>query len=273
MQLIPNASKISEVIREISLEEVLPRFRQLRSEDISEKSPGDYLTIADESAEIALESALQNLIPGSNILGEERFGRENCGLGMLGDSEPCWIVDPIDGTLNFVKGLPLFATMVALSIGGELVGGWIYDPVHDIMALAEKGGGAELAGEKLQILKAPSDYNLLSGCLHLGGYDQDIAIRATKNFNRVGPLLVLHTAGIEYQMMLSQRLHYSLYSKINPWDHAPGQAILAEAGAYAAHLDGSSYNIITSLEKSYPLVTTCDESVWNYLRQHLFEIP
>ncbi|MBT7757304.1 MAG: inositol monophosphatase family protein, partial [Rhodospirillaceae bacterium] len=173
-----------------------------------------------------------------------------------------------DGTINYAHGVPLFATMVALVVGGEVVGGWIYDSVHDLMAMAEKGAGAYLDGQRVSLPPAPP-LNRLSGCLHLAGYDRELAATAARNFEAVGPLLVLHCAGLEYQLMLKGRLHYAVYLRTNPWDHAPGQLILAEAGGHTARLDGSPYGIDVITHPS-PLLATVGEGAWAALRSSLF---
>ena len=271
MSLLPDITAVADVIREVSRAEALSRFQSLAAHDISEKSPGDLVTIADLEAERALNAALGALLPGSIMVGEEAVA-ENPGLldALNSDEDTCWIIDPIDGTINYAHGVPLFATMVALVVRGEVVAGWIYDPVHDVMAAAEKCGGAYLDRTKIRF-KQPTDLSMLSGVLHLGGTDRELVATAAWNFDRVGPLLVLHCAGLEYQTMLRGRLHYALYQSTNPWDHAPGLLILDEAGGYTARLDGSPDNINVINDPS-PLLSAVDEQSWRGLRKQLFDL-
>ncbi len=268
MQL-PDSAAVAAAIQEVAQAEALSRFQSLAAHEISEKSPGDLVTIADVETERALERVLGDLLPGSIMVGEEAVAENPKLLDALADGEaPCWIIDPIDGTINYAHGVPLFATMVALVVGGEVVGGWVYDPVHDVMAMAEKGGGAYLDGRRVELGPDP-ELARMSGCLHLGGYDKDLAATAAWNFDNVGPLFVLHTAGLEYQQMLNGRLHYALYLRTNPWDHAPGQLLLAEAGGYTARLDGSAYDINVIMHSS-PMIAAVGEGAWHSLRRHLF---
>ncbi|HZD26698.1 MAG TPA: inositol monophosphatase [Alphaproteobacteria bacterium] len=271
MTRYPDPQAVASTIREVALSEALPRFKRLQAHEISEKRPGDLLTVADEATERALEARLADLMPGSLVVGEEAVSRDAGVLGALESEAPCWVVDPIDGTINFAGGLPLFATMVALVHHGETVGAWIYDPVHDVMALAERGAGTALDGQPVR-LDPPADPKRLSGCLHLSGYDRVLAARAAHNFDAVGPLLVLHCAGLEYQAMLGGRLHYALYRHTNPWDHAPGQLLLAEAGGYSACLDGSAYEIGV-IRPQWPLLAAAGEEAWHTVRRLLFEWP
>ncbi len=268
MMNLPAPETVAAAIIETAKVEILPRFRSLQDHEINEKSPGDLVTVADLEAEKALNKSLSALLPGSIMVGEEAVAADPGLLAALDGPGPSWLIDPIDGTINFAHGVPLFATMVALVIGGEVVGGWVYDPVHDVMAMAEKGSGASLDGD-MAAMPAPPALNRLSGCLHLSGYDRDLAATAARNFDAVGPLLVLHCAGLEYQMMLKGRLHYALYLRTNPWDHAAGQCILSEAGGYTARLDGSPYGI-DIVDHPSPLLAAAGQGAWQELRQELF---
>jgi len=270
MAALPEIDAVAAVVREAALEHALPRFKRLRAHEVSEKSLNDLLTSADLATEAALEQRLPALLPGSVVVGEEAVSRDPAVLEAIAGAAPCWIVDPIDGTINFANGLPLFATMVALAVGGEVVGGWIYDAVHDVMAAAETGAGAVLDGRRVR-LQPPVEPKRYSGCLHLGGYDRDLAATAARNFERVGPLLVLHCAGLEYQMILQGRLHYALYRHTNPWDHAPGELLLREAGGYSSRLDGTPYRL-AEIDHPSPLVVSAGQGVWGDLKRVLFEL-
>ena len=268
MTNLPDPAAVAAAIKEAARTEALARFQKLQSYEISEKSPGDLVTIADLETERALNRDLSSLWPGSVMVGEEAVAENPNLLEALRGEEACWLIDPIDGTINYAAGVPLFATMVALVIRGEVVGGWVYDPVHDVMATAEKGSGAYLDGQRVTLGPEPP-LERLSGCLHLSGYDRDLAATAARNFNAVGPLLVLHCAGLEYQMMLRGRLHYAVYLRTNPWDHAPGLLLLAEAGGHTARLDGSGYDI-NVINHPSPLLATVGVGVWQDLRGNLF---
>lgn len=266
----PDTQTVAEVVREAAQTQALPRFKQLQQHEVSEKSPGDLLTVADLETERVLTERLAALLPGSVVVGEEAVSANPGLLDALHGDDPCWIVDPIDGTINFAGGLPLFATMVALVSQGQVVGGWVYDAVHDVMAAAERHAGTVVDGVRIR-LSPPTELRRLSGCLHLSGYDRDMAARAARNFEKMGPLLVLHCAGLEYQMMLLQRLHYSLYRRTNPWDHAPGHLLLTEAGGHAQRLNGDPYRV-TEIDHPWPLVNAANEECWQQLRRDLFEV-
>ena len=268
MTNLPDTDAIASLIREAAQTEAVPRFQSLAAHEIKEKSPGDLVTIADVETERALNKALSALMPGSTMVGEEAVSENPALLEALKGEGACWLIDPIDGTINYANGVPLFATMVALVIGGETVGGWVYDPMHDVMAMAEKGSGAYLDGQQT-VLPDPPDMERYSGCLHLSGYDRELAATAARNFGAVGPLMVLHCAGLEYQMILRGRMHYALYVWTNPWDHAPGLFILEEAGGHAARLDGSPYDV-NVVRHPWPLLAAAGREPWRQLREGLF---
>lgn len=259
---------IGRAIEDAAKRHALSRFRRLAPGDISEKSPGDLLTVADLETERALTALLEAALPGSVAVGEEAVAERPELLGALQEERPCWLIDPIDGTINFAAGLPLFATMVALVVKGEVVAAWIYDSVHDVMASGVKGQGVRLSGHPVH-LRPPADLKRHSGCLHLSGYDRDLAATAARNFDTVGPILVLHCAGLEYQAMLANRLHYSLYHRTNPWDHAAGHFMLQEAGGFAARLDGTAYDVGT-IEHDWPLLCAASADGWSGLKTTLF---
>lgn len=259
---------VEAAVRKAALDHALPRFRNLAAADISEKAPGDLLTVADLETERALTPVLEALLPDSIVVGEEAVAERPELLDALADRQPCWLVDPIDGTINFASGTPLFATMVALVVDGVIQAGWIYDSVHDVMASGVRGRGVRLAGQPVR-LQPPPMVGRHAGCLHLSGYDRDLAATAARNFDAVGPLLVLHCAGLEYQAMLSNRLQYSLYNHTNPWDHAAGHLLLEEAGGFAARLDGTPYDV-TTVRHEWPLLCAVNEASWWDLRRTLF---
>ena len=105
--------QVSDLLREVAAEAVMPRFRKLAESDVRVKSPGEEVTIADEEAERLLNLRLPALLPGSRVIGEEAVSAQPELLQGLGEGT-VFVVDPVDGTANFVKGSPCFSMMVAL---------------------------------------------------------------------------------------------------------------------------------------------------------------
>ena len=134
-----NIESVSSIIREVSKTEILPRFRNLQKNDISYEVGDDPVTVADAAAEKALAGRLMGLLPDSTVVGEEDYAANPEILRRFDGESPVWIVDPIDGTRNFVAGSPVFGVIVALSLQNQTVAGWIYDPVSGDMVASDGG--------------------------------------------------------------------------------------------------------------------------------------
>src|SRR6185369_6793074 len=155
---VPEPGLVAKLLRDIARVEVLPRFRQLKSHEIREKSPGDFVTVADEAMEAALAPKLAALLPGSLLVGEEDCARDPSVMRRLASDQPVWVIDPVDGTANFAEGKEEFCTMMALVERDQVLGGWIYDPVTDTTSYAVKGGGVWSAGKRLAPPATPNQY-------------------------------------------------------------------------------------------------------------------
>ncbi len=254
-----DSARVVTLIRDVAAEEIMPRFRQLADEDVWNKQAGSVVTVADLASEARLDTGLSDLLSGSVVVGEEATEKDPAILERLAGEAPVWIIDPVDGTSNFAGGKPDFAVIVALSIAGETVGGWIHDPVNDITAFAERGGGAWLASgsaEKTRLdlnaaCTAPADMRgSLSGRLRR---ETDIA----ENFAAVSNL---RCCGAEYLALYRGELHFAHYRRLKPWDHLAGHLIHREAGGYNACLDATTYDPLAPAEGG--LLMAPDRAVW-----------
>ena len=132
---------VTDILVEAAMQDILPRFQTLQSHEVQEKKSGEPVTVADVAAEKRIARRLLDLLPGSQVVGEEAVAADPRVLDRLVDPEPIWIVDPIDGTSNFAAGRPVFAVMAALIRDGETLAGWIHDPVNGRTATAERSSG------------------------------------------------------------------------------------------------------------------------------------
>ncbi|GAA3076992.1 hypothetical protein GCM10020254_21260 [Streptomyces goshikiensis] len=127
--LARDLSAVEEAVRKAAAVEIMPRFRQLADHEVDEKSgPHDLVTVADRKAEEHLTAALTRLLPGSAVVGEEAVHADPAVYGALRADAPVWIVDPVDGTRQFVNGDPAFCTLVALAVRGEILASWTFAP-------------------------------------------------------------------------------------------------------------------------------------------------
>ena len=234
--------RVAAAIAEVAATEVMPRFMKLAAGDIREKAPGDVVTIADEAAEAALAPRLQALRPGSVMLGEEAAAADPGLIERLSAGAPVWVVDPVDGTANFASGRPLFAVMVALVENGVARAGWIHDPVTQRTASALRGEGAWLEGKRLRVSHPPAKTSAMRGPLLAGFFGQpELGRRIQSRRDRVSAVKTLRCAGHEYMRLASGELDFALFTKLMPWDHAPGVLLHGEAGGHAAYLDGTGF--------------------------------
>ena len=229
---------VSELLRSVGAHIVMPRYRALAAHDLEEKAAGDPVTIADREAEAAIIKGLETLRPDARAIGEEAVAATPALLKGL-DKGAVWIVDPIDGTANFVAGKPPFAIMVALLVGGVTVGAWIHDPLTDRAATAERGAGAWMNGERL-VAGRPGK-GPLSGIVSQFRVPDDRlpGIDRLRSFAAVAPSL--RCAGHEYPLVAQGERDFALYWRTLVWDHAPGALLLEEAGGVVCRLDGSPY--------------------------------
>jgi fructose-1,6-bisphosphatase/inositol monophosphatase family enzyme len=252
--------RVDAFIREVAAEEILPRFRRLAESDIREKQPGQLVTVADEEAERRLSAVLPDILPGSIVVGEEGVAADPSRLDALWGKAPVWVVDPVDGTQNFSEGSPVFATMVALIRNRETLAAWIYDPIADRMALAGKGAGASLNGARLHVAPPPPITEMTG---RLG------AATAQKLKGRIGGSTYLRCAAHEYLRLVTGEIHFALYRRLFPWDHAPGELIVREAGGHAAYLDDQPYR---AGDIHASLLLAPDRESWEALRALIQEL-
>jgi fructose-1,6-bisphosphatase/inositol monophosphatase family enzyme len=254
-----DVARVDALIREVAATEILPRFRRLAQSDIREKQPGQLVTVADVEAERRFNATLPEFVPGSIVVGEEGVAADPSKLDALWGPAPVWVVDPVDGTQNFSEGNPVFATMVALIRNRETMAAWIYDPIAGRMAVAERGAGAWLNSLRLSMPPPPAVTEMLG---RLGGRT------AQRLKDKVSAAVNLRCAGHEYLRLASGEIHFSLYRRLFPWDHAPGELIVREAGGHAAYLDEQPYRA-GDIQAS--LLLAPDRASWDALRALIME--
>jgi len=233
--------QVSALLREVGSTIIMPRYRQLRAEEVEEKGPADPVTVADREAEEAIAARLVELLPGSRVIGEEACSADPRLLDRI-DEGALWVVDPIDGTGNFVAGRAPFATMVALLQDGDIVMSWIHDPLTGEMACAEKGAGASIDGVRLDAPAARPGRDGITGivsrfCLP----EEREAFVARVEGEAAQVMTTRRCAGSEYPMIAAGTCDFAIYWRTLVWDHAAGALLLREAGGAVRRLDGSDY--------------------------------
>lgn len=239
-QLIERAlTQVPDLLRETAERVILPRYQTLAAHEIRAKTAADDLvTVADEEAEALLTDGLLKLLPGSVVVGEEAVAAEPASIHRLGGHEPVWVIDPLDGTANFAAGTPIFAVMVALVLGNETIGGFVYDPLGQRMAEARPGGGALINGERARLPARQPGKPRVSTSVRFWPPEIAEASRL-ETVKRVEPLMC---AGQEYLRLVAGGIEAASYWRLLPWDHAAPALIAREAGARVEHPDGAAYH-------------------------------
>ena len=265
--MLVDIDRVTAILAEVAAAEILPRFRALEADDIAHKPGGEVVTAADEAAEAALCRALTDLLPGSAFVGEEAVAKDAAVLDRLSEDDPVWIVDPVDGTSNFAEGVPVFAVMAALVQRGRILAAWIHDPIGARTATAEAGAGAWMAGRRLTAAAAGSLQDM-HGTLHASSFaPPELARQVRARRERLQTIKSLRCAGQEYIRLASGEMHFSLFTKLAPWDHAPGALIHREAGGTGQMLNGATYDPV---RPKRGILLAPDAASWRALHGALF---
>lgn len=201
--------------------------------EIELKGPQDYVSQADRDVETTVIEVLRTAFPADGFLGEET-GAET------GPRQ--WVIDPIDGTTNFLRGIPYFCTTLALVENEEVVAGWIFDPIHDVLYEAIKGQGATCNGVRIQSRWRTSFATGLVGICHSSKLTADaLAARITGALARGSILRQPGAAALMLCDLALGRIDILFDQHLKPWDSIAGLLIAHESGAvasdYLAHPD------------------------------------
>jgi fructose-1,6-bisphosphatase/inositol monophosphatase family enzyme len=260
-------SNVINILRRASRAEIMPRFRALNAADIDTKSgPDDLVTIADLAAEAMITRALRVAFPSALVIGEEAISKDPSLLDKIADAPLCFIIDPVDGTWNFARGLSVFGIILAVTQYGKPAFGLIYDPVMDDWAIADDQGPAQMQ----RPFGAPRDLRVsmgkpvekLSGYLplYLFGKERQKQLAATfPDFARVS---TLRCSAHEYRMMAQGHIDFLLTASLNPWDHAAGALICQQAGGHVEMLSGGPYD--ATMREGHILAAP-DKATWSRL--------
>ncbi|MDQ6522142.1 inositol monophosphatase [Nocardioides sp. LHD-245] len=227
-----DTAAVLTLLQDVAAEVINPRFRALAEEQVTEKNPGDLVTVADHESEVLITAALRAAYPDALVLGEEAMSADASLLDRFAAADHAFTVDPVDGTKNFVHGSPDHAVMVAEVRGGETTRGWIWQPQHATSYVAERGAGAWRNGERLRVTAAAPAVPFRTARRAWVGSD----------LGSLGALeLTWACCGVDYPHLIAGDARALVYSRGMPWDHLPGALILTEAGGVIGQHDGTPY--------------------------------
>src|SRR5210317_1990889 len=205
---------------------VIRDFGEVEKLQVSKKGPYDFVTKTDKLVEKILIEEL------SKIKKNYSFITEETGIIKNKDKENIWIIDPIDGTTNYLHDIPQFAIYIALQYKNEIISGLIFDPIKDEMFFAEKGKGAFLNNQRLRVSKKNSIDDCLFSSNHEGVKFSNLNMRYSG------------CAALDLAYVASGRLDGFFHNKINLWDVAAGTLLVQEAGGIVNDLNKFKINNI-----------------------------
>ena len=210
-------------------------FGEVEHLQVSLKGPANFVTAADRRAEQILHEELSKARPGYGFLGEEGGRREGA------DKTHTWIVDPLDGTSNFLHGIPQFAISIALEREGTIVAGVIYNPANEELFTAERGKGAFLNDQRLRVAarRRLIDAVVACGLPHHGRGDPVLFREEFAAIQeKVAGLRRFGAAALDLAWVATGRFDGFWERDLSPWDMAAGILMVREAGGFATDLDG-----------------------------------
>ncbi len=242
---------VQKIIEEVAAAEIMPRFRKLKDSDVHTKNDNEIVTVADRASEESLIKRLSALVPGSVVVAEECC---DCNPGILsrfGSENDVWVVDPLDGTWNFIEGRCEFGVMVACVRRKETVAAWIHDPNTKHTLSAEKGSGVWLQGKKMTLAGRNPDVPRL---VLIGSRLRSIVTKPQLACAVASlPALTIGTAvAFDYGRAFEGKTLFAnskaprvtslLYRMAKPWDHMPGSFLFGEGGGVSATLYEKPYD-------------------------------
>ena len=205
-------------------------YGEIENLQVSSKGPGDFVTSADKRTEKILINELQKAQPDYGIITEE------AGIINKDNNKNRWIIDPIDGTMNFLNGIPHFAISIGYEENGEIKSGVIFDPIKNEMFCAEKGNGAYLNNKRLRVSnKKKLDQSLIvsGGPKHMSKKKDQIFSEFIKISKKVfAPIRKCGSAALDMAYVASGRFDGYWQRELNYWDIAAGIIIVKEAGGF-----------------------------------------
>jgi myo-inositol-1(or 4)-monophosphatase len=209
---------------------------------VSLKGPANFVSLADKRAEEMLYADLAKARPGYGFIGEEGGNREGA------DKTHTWIVDPLDGTTNFLHGIPQFAISIALQREDTIIAGVIYNPANDELYIAERGKGAFLNDQRLRVAGRRKFDECVIGCSlpHIGRGDHELSLREMAAIqNRVAGLRRFGAASLDLAFVAAGRLDGFWERNLQSWDIAAGQIMVREAGGIVSGIEGNDDALVS----------------------------
>ena len=229
--LSPEINILEKICTKVS-KIIIRDFGEIEKLQVSKKGPGDFVTKTDKKVESIIIEELEKARPNYGFIAEESGQNIN-------ESEFNWVIDPIDGTSNFMHGIPHFAVSIALEKKGEVISGIICDPIKNETFYAEKGRGSYVNNRRIRV----SSRKNLEEIIGLYGCPPMAKVKENKFFDQIQRASIdIHklrnygSAALDFAYVASGRADFAWYEHLKYWDYAAGKIILLEAGGTISDL-------------------------------------
>ena len=259
---------ISDLLVEVNELIILNYYKNLSPKHINTKSSDDdYVSIADKESEIYIVKNLIGFLNINQYIGEETSYSNKDDYKSLEKNALYWVIDPIDGTKNYINGKNEFCSMISLVFNSIPIASFVYYPLKNLLVYAFKGFGAySLEIKTKKIIRLRIQQNSLANLVGSGGtkgIQEPLRQKILQNLRKYTNRLFIGSAGIEAIMLASNETQFVFHGRVTPWDHSPLDLIIKESGGCVYMLnDKAEFNIFSR----GPILAASNDQIWENIR-------
>lgn len=259
---------ISDLLVKVNELIILKYYKNLSSKHINTKSSDDdYVSIADKESEIYIVKNLIGFLNINQYIGEETSYINKDDYKSFEKNALYWVIDPIDGTKNYINGKNEFCSMISLVFNSIPIASFVYYPLKNLLVYAFKGFGAyslEIKTKKIiQLRIQQNSFDNIVGSGGTKGIEEPLRQKVLQNLRKYTNRLFIGSAGIEAIMLASNETQFVFHGRVTPWDHSPLDLIIKESGGCVYMLnDKAEFNIFSR----GPILAASNNQIWENLR-------
>ena len=259
---------ISELLVEVNKSIILKYYKNLSSKHIDTKSSDDdFVSIADKESEIYIVKNLIGFLNINQYIGEETSYSNKDDHKLLKKNGLYWVIDPIDGTKNYINGKNEFCSMISLVFNSIPIASFVYCPLKDLLVYAFKGFGTyslKIKTKKIDQLRIQQNsFTNIVGSGGTKGIHEPLRQKVLQNLRKYTNRLFIGSAGIEAIMLASNETQFVFHGRVTPWDHSPLDLIIKESGGCVYMLnDKTEFNIFSE----GPILAASNDQIWENIR-------
>ena len=259
---------ISELLVEVNKSIILKYYKNLSSKHIDTKSSDDdFVSIADKESEIYIVKNLLGFLNINQYIGEETSYSNKDDHKTFKTNGLYWVIDPIDGTKNYINGKNEFCSMISLVFNSIPIASFVYCPLKDLLVYAFKGFGTyslKIKTKKVDQLRIQQNsFSNIVGSGGTKGIQEPLRQKVLQNLRKYTNRLFIGSAGIEAIMLASNETQFVFHGRVTPWDHSPLDLIIKESGGCVYMLnDKTEFNIFSE----GPILAASNDQIWKNIR-------